>query len=64
MPEKKHPLVGNQNASKGHGAHLHMRCKPREKSAWVKQSQRENLKLTEWVIKTLNSAVDDKQTGQ
>jgi len=59
MAQKKHPLAGNQNASKGHNAHLRMRCKGRDKSAWVKQAERENLSLTAWIAGTLNKAMEE-----
>lgn len=66
MPFEK----GNQAAAAKPGeelasSHLHMRCKPSEKSAWVKAAQarakREGLdgdgaKLAAWVIDTLNAA--------
>lgn len=53
-----HGNTGNQNASKEKNSHLHMRCRASDKAAWVKQAQRENLKLTEWVEKTLNAAAE------
>jgi hypothetical protein len=46
----------NQNAAKDDGAtsHLHMRCTPAEKAAWVHASGGE--KLTDWVRNVLNNA--------
>ena len=34
--------------------HLHLRCKPREKSAWVRAAIRAKKKLAQWVIDCLN----------
>ena len=36
---------------------LHVRTTSRQKAAWVKQAQRERLKLESWVTKTLDEAV-------
>ena len=39
-----------------HGAadsYLHIRVTARDKSAWVKQAQREGMTLAQWVIKKL-----------
>lgn len=50
---------GNTNAQRGAEAatsHIHTRCMPQDKAAWVKSAQKEGLKLTEWIIKTLNRA--------
>lgn len=52
---------GNKNAAKPEDdkamSFIHARCKTEDKAAWVTAAQSENLKLTEWIIKTLNSAV-------
>jgi hypothetical protein len=51
---------GNTNAQRGDEAatsFIHARCTPHDKAGWVKAAQNENLKLTEWIVKTLNSAV-------
>jgi len=57
----KNNYIGNKNAAKSEddksASFLHARCKPGDKAAWVKAAQSENLKLTEWIVKTLNSAV-------
>lgn len=37
---------------------LHVRTTSRQKAGWVKQAQREKLKLESWVTKTLDEAVD------
>jgi len=56
-----HHNEGNQHARKDEddkaSAHINGRCKPREKSAWVKQAQREGMKLMPWIVKTLNAAI-------
>jgi len=57
MTQKKHPMRGNRNAYKGHGEHLRMRCKPEDKAAWLKHSQKQNVTLTAWVAETLNNAI-------
>lgn len=58
-PVKKGAKIGNKNAVKDDGAtsFIHARCIPQDKATWVKAAQAENLKLTEWIVKTLNSAV-------
>ena len=53
--------AGNQNALKDEcdkaSSHVHARCKPSDKAMWVKQAQKNNLKLTEWIIITLNEKI-------
>jgi predicted HicB family RNase H-like nuclease len=48
----------NQFASKPENAlassHLHLRCQPREKSAWVRAAIRAKKKLAQWVTDILN----------
>lgn len=58
---KQHGNIGNKNAIKDDSAtsYIHARCKPSDKSQWVKQAQNEGLKLTEWIVKTLNNAVQN-----
>lgn len=34
--------------------YIHASCKPEEKTAWVRAAIRENLKLTAWIVRTLN----------
>ncbi len=51
---------GNTNAKRGTEAatsYIHARCTPQDKAMWVKAAQAKNLKLTEWIVKVLNSAV-------
>jgi uncharacterized protein (DUF1778 family) len=50
---------GNTNAQRGESAatsFIHARCMPGDKAVWVRAAQAEHLKLTEWIVKTLNSA--------
>lgn len=54
---KQHGNTGKQNALKGTSAatsFLHIRITPQGKALYVRQAQREGLKLSEWVIGTLN----------
>ncbi len=48
----------NQNAVKADGekaeSTVQFRCKRKDKSLWVKQAQRDGMKLTEWIINKLN----------
>ncbi|MCK9622133.1 MAG: hypothetical protein M0R47_16555 [Methylobacter sp.] len=57
MTTKPGAPKGNKNAAKDDGAtsFIHARCTPSAKAAWVMAAQREGLKLTEWLVKTLNS---------
>lgn len=51
---------GNTNAKRGTESatsYIHARCTPTDKAGWVKAAQSENLKLTEWIVKSLNNAV-------
>jgi uncharacterized protein (DUF1778 family) len=51
---------GNTNAQRGTEAatsYIHARCTPSEKAAWVRAAQLQGINLTEFVTKTLNSAV-------
>ncbi len=54
---KQHGNKGNKNAIKDDSAtsYIHARCKPSDKAMWVKCAQAEGLRLTEWIVKTLNS---------
>lgn len=53
-------LQGNQNAAKPDEAKavsfIHARCKTSDKAAWVKAAGAQGLKLTEWIVNTLNKA--------
>lgn len=62
MTNNKKPgaKLGNTNAQRGTEAatsYIHARCTPKDKANWVHAAQNEKLKLTEWIVKTLNSAV-------
>lgn len=51
--------TNNKNAQKGEEpatSSLSTRCLTRDKAGWVKAALHENLKLSEWVIKSLNEA--------
>jgi hypothetical protein len=52
----KHGMTGKRNAAKDDGAtsFIHARCKPQDKAVWVRVAQSEGLKLTEWIVNTLN----------
>ena len=55
-----HHNKGNKYAAKPidelANSYIHARCKAQDKAAWVKSAQSEKLKLTEWIVKTLNMA--------
>jgi len=59
---KPHGLKGRQsNAAKPPDqkaeSFIHARCKTSEKSAWVKAAQAKGMKLTDWIISSLNDAL-------
>jgi hypothetical protein len=37
---------------------IHARCNTKDKALWVKTAQAQRMKLTEWIVKTLNNQVD------
>ena len=46
------------NATDGNKkSEFHGQCLQSEKAAWVRASRRDNMKLTEWIVKTLNEKV-------
>ena len=56
----QHGMIGKKNALKGDVAldsRIFSRCKSSDKGAWVAAAIENKLKLTEWIIKTLNEAV-------
>lgn len=59
-PRGFHGNLGNLNAAGVLPAdsQLQVRINSQIKASYVKQAQRENLKLSEWVLKTLSAAVD------
>lgn len=59
--DKQHGLSGKRsNAAKPDderaSSYIHARCKTSDKSTWVKTAQSEGIKLTDWIITTLNAA--------
>jgi hypothetical protein len=49
---------GNTNAQKSDDARqsvLTIRCETKDKAAWVRQSQKQGMKLTDWVIAALSA---------
>lgn len=39
-------------------SHIHAQCLTSDKSIWVKAAQSKKMKLTEWIIATLNKEVE------
>lgn len=60
-PGGVHGNIGNLNAQGELPAdsQLQVRLNSQIKARYVKQAQRENMKLSQWVLKTLDSAVDN-----
>ena len=56
-----HPNNGNKYAVKDDSdkatSFIHARCKQSDKANWVRTAQVEGLKLTEWIVKTLNNNI-------
>ena len=56
---KIHGNTGNKNAKKENDGkalvHIHARCTLNDKEAWTKAANSKGMKLTEWIIKTLNA---------
>lgn len=54
----KSGYFGNKNAEKDSEekaeSHIHVRCNTSDKARWVKASQRENRRLSAWIVDTLN----------
>lgn len=60
--EKKHWLAGKpSNNTKAAGdkaeSFIHARCKTSDKAAWVHEARSKGMKLTEWLIDTLNASI-------
>jgi len=59
--ENKNGLSGNQNAKKKEEdkklSFIHARCSSHDKALWVKESQRRGVKLTEFIVNTLNKEI-------
>lgn len=60
-PRGIHGNLGNLNAQVGLPADAQLQCRLNSqiKSRFVKQAQRENMKLTPWVLKTLLDACEE-----
>lgn len=60
--DERSGYLGNKNAHKNESdkasSFIHARCLPGDKARWVKAAQANNKKLTEWIIETLNQAVN------
>lgn len=58
--KKMGPPKGNQNGVKVAGkpatSHLHMRCRPDQKKAWLKAAMEDGMRLSEWICETLDEA--------
>ncbi len=56
--EKKHGLTGIRNAAKPaekkSESYIHARCKTSDKAGWVRAAKVKNMKLTAWIVETLN----------
>lgn len=54
-------LKGNTNAAKPADerseSHIHARCKTADKAAWVSAAKARDMKLTDWIVKTLNAEI-------
>lgn len=64
MGKNNHGNIGNSNAAKTNKstAFIHARCKPLDKDAWVVAAKKSDMRLTEWIIKTLNGASQKKMS--
>lgn len=60
-PRGAHGNTGNKNAEKDvvAGSHLHIRITAEKKARYVRRAQIMGLKLSDWVVATLDSASDD-----
>lgn len=60
LKSKPHGNTGNRNAAKedGKDSFLKVRCHSQQKSGYVKTARRQGMKLSEWVLKTLDEASD------
>lgn len=56
----RHGNTGKKNAAKPEddraSSFIHARCKTSDKAAWVKTAQLSGMKLTDWIVTTLNTA--------
>lgn len=60
--KQKHGMTGKINAAKPEdqkaSSYIHARCLRSDKAAWVRESQKRGMKLTEWIVQTLNEKSD------
>ena len=58
MTDEKKGNFGNQYGLKDpefkSDSYIHARCLTADKSRWVKAAQSQGMKLTEWIVTTLN----------
>jgi len=63
MDSQQHGNTGKRNAAKPDNdrasSYIHARCKPSDKAAWVKAAKSRGMKLTDWIVTTLNAAGKD-----
>lgn len=62
MENKPHGLTGKpSNATKPDDqkaeSHIHARCKTSDKAMWVIAAKSKGMKLTDWIISSLNDAL-------
>ena len=60
QPHGFHGMLGNKNAQLGElpaDSQIQIRLNSQVKSRYVKQAQKERMKLSAWVLKTLNEAI-------
>ena len=51
-------FIKNKTATDGNKkSEFHGQCLQSEKAVWVRAARRDNLKLTAWIVKTLNEKV-------
>lgn len=63
-----HGNTGKKNAEKPEddraSSFIHARCRPADKAAWIKCAQSNGMKLTDWIVKNLNSAAMKNESSQ
>lgn len=55
-PAQSKPKPAPEAVAEGKTSVLYLECFPQDKSAWTRTARRQDLKLVEWVTKTLNAA--------
>ena len=59
--DKQNSIDGTKNAEKSKDqktSYIHAACLRSDKAAWVRESQKRGMKLTEWIVQTLNEKSD------